>query len=151
LFALPSSVGFIALVALSLLLLPATVGGVVYAHGRWRAFWIGSAVGATPMFIWFYSIVSSLPVLIVPVHESDTLGSEFGYTLASWHLLMMVSGTVVVVVRWFCRESGSARIEMPDSGSDDWFPNDLLASNPNLHSSISQASPRKVFSAGGSD
>ena len=97
LFAMPPAIRFGGLILVSVVLIPVIVGGIVYARGAWRAFWIGCATGASPM-AWYFAIGA---VAFIPVYQGQE-SHEFRYMLAGCHLLTLVDGVVVVIVRWIC-------------------------------------------------
>jgi hypothetical protein len=116
-FATPPTIAIIGLVLLSAVMLPAIVGGIIYARASWRAFWIGCATGAFPLgFFWWYIMLLGS---FIPVNQGEE--SKTGiYYLAAFHCLVIVDGVIVVVVRWLCvRRSNDGSIALQTaSGSE---------------------------------
>jgi hypothetical protein len=108
---LPQPYAGFPLLLLSILLSPVCLGGLVYARGYWRAFWIGFALVQ-------YEAYRLLTFQVVaPLQNARSLGDLVEYTgnldkdIFIWfHFWSLSSGLVVVMTRWiYLRGEQSAR------------------------------------------
>ena len=114
LFARPDAIAGVTMSILSALLLPITVGGVIYAQNAWRAFWIGCAVGILPMT--FLMLMTGGGYFFIFNDMDDA--SSFRTLFAILHGYILLNGLIVVGVRWFCLHRLSKQSAAPNNPTE---------------------------------
>lgn len=110
LFAEPTWIGMVSMPILTLMILPVAVGGIVYTRGAWQAFWIGCAAGIGLMILMLLTFSSGI---FFSLSSGDEVW-QFRLIYAILHGLILISGAIVVGVRWFCKR-GQLEKSAPDN------------------------------------
>jgi hypothetical protein len=108
LFAPPTWVGALVLVAVFLLLLPLNIAGLIYHRGYWQAFFVGTAPWAALTAWYTLWIIDGrrAPFFPWPGRPDDVL--EVKLTLFFALCFIALSGLMAVGVRWWANRAKTA-------------------------------------------